>query len=359
MLTRSMPLIFLVNLLVMGCHLVELPKPKPPKPIEITLQSEAPFTVGAAIDPTRLRNDTAYRRVLSKEFDGITAENMLKMNNVHPAQNTYDWSRADYIVQFALDGKKRMHGHTFVWHQAIPGWVNNFVGDSAAWEGLLKDHILKVGGYYQGKVSSWDVVNEAFQSNGSLRNTGEGGSIWRRNLGPDYVARCFQYARQADPKAVLFYNDFGQETSPAKLKAMLDMVTDFKKRNIPIDGIGLQMHINLNTPNEGIANAIRSSAQTGLKVHISELDVAINPGGSTSIEFTDELKERQRQKFFYVVKTYKELVPKAQQHGITTWNVGDADSWLRSYYKRKDWPLPFDDAYQKKPAYYGFIEGLR
>ncbi len=201
---------------------------------------------------------------------------MLKMNNVHPAQNTYDWSRADYIVQFALDGKRKdarpylclASGNTRLGEQLC--WRLGGLGrvaERSHWESR---------GYYQGKVTSWDVVNEAFLSNGTLRNTGEGGSIWRRHLGRDYVARCFQYARAADPKALLFYNDFGQETNPAKLKAMLDMVADFKKRNIPIDGLGLQMHINLNTPNDGIYNTIQACAQTGLKVHISELDVAIN-----------------------------------------------------------------------------------
>lgn len=322
---------------------------------EPPLRTVAPFPFGAALSPTRLTTGTPlYRQTAEREFSSVTAENHLKMHHVHPAQDRYDWSGSDVIVNFAEQSKKRMHGHTLLWHEAVPNWVKSFSGDSVAWENLFKTHVQTVVGKYRGRIASWDVVNEAFDDKGELRN-----SIWREKLGPDFIARAFRYAREADPAVKLFYNDYGQEYSPAKLRAMLRMVEDFRRRGVPIDGIGLQFHINVNTSETGITDALRQSAATGLLVHISELDVAMNPAKATNFQPTPDLLNRQKLKFQFVVKTYRDIVPKAQQHGITTWNVGDADSWIPGFCKCSDYPLPFDVNYQKKPAYDGIVAGLR
>ncbi|MEJ7736683.1 MAG: endo-1,4-beta-xylanase [Chitinophagaceae bacterium] len=330
-----------------------------------SLKGVAPFPVGASISPTLLQNNAAYKNVLTTEMNSITPENAMKFGGLHPQPGTYTFSAADVIVDFAQSQNKRLHGHTLVWHQSLPNWLVQFGGDSAAWEGVLKQHIQMVVGRYKGKLASWDVVNEAFQDNGTLRlpdtdtSSRDNGSIWARKLGRDYIARAFRYAREADPALVLFYNDYGQEYSTAKTLAIKNMVTDFKTRGVPIDGIGLQMHININTSRSGIINAFTQLAGTGLKIHISELDISVNPKSDPAIIYSDSIQKAQGDLFAFVVQQYKMLVPKPQQYGITTWNVGDADSWIRSNYKRKDWPLLFDDNYQKKPVYYDFLKALK
>lgn len=325
-----------------------------PATTEATFQSVAPFPVGAAISPTLLTSKPAYRQTLEREFSSITSENHLKMHLVHPEKDRYDWTNGNTIVDFASQTGKRMHGHALLWHQAVPAWVTAFKGDSLAWEGLVRDHIQTVVKQYRGKIAAWDVVNEAFLDDGTLRPT-----IWLEHLGPDYVARCFQYARQADPSVKLFYNEYGQEYSAKKLAAMLAMVADFRKRGIPIDGVGLQMHTHIDHPDAQIENAIRQAAATGLLVHISELDIRVNQPKAPNFVPTDALWQRQKAKFEFVAKTYRTVVPKAQQHGITTWNVSDGDSWIPKFCQCEDFPLPFDKDLKKKPAYDGFLNGLK
>jgi endo-1,4-beta-xylanase len=320
---------------------------------DTSLQNMVPFPFGASVSASLLRNNVKYNNLAKKEYNSITAENAMKIGSLHPAQNTYNYTDADYIVEFAKQNNKRVHGHTLLWHQSLPSWVTNFVGDSAAWENLMKTHIQTVVTHFKGKVGSWDVVNEAFEDNGSLRN-----SIWRQKLGDDYVARCFQYAHQADTSALLFYNDYGNEYSSTKRAAIINLLNTFKSRGIPVHGIGLQFHTNYTQSDANISAAINTAAATGLKVHISELDVALNTGNNQALTLTPSLAEQQATKYKFIVKTYN-AIPASQKFGITTWNIGDADSWILRQYNRPDWPLPFDANYLRKPAYYGILEGVK
>lgn len=309
------------------------------------LRDVAGYPIGASVSPTLLQNRPAYRQLAQAEYTSLTAENAMKMRALHPEPTRYDWSGADVIVNLAQQNRNRIHGHALLWHQSVPDWVTNFQGDAAAWEALLKEHIQTCVSHYRGKVASWDVVNEAFNDDGTLRNT-----LWLQKLGPDYLARCFQYARQADPDVKLFYNDYGQEYAPKKMAAILALVADFKQRGVPLDGLGLQMHLNLNSNETGIQAVIRQAAETGLLVHLSELDISVNPKNEAGFTYTDALQTKQNAKYELVFRAYRQ-VPAAQRFGITTWNIGDSDSWIRSYYKRPDYPLLFDDQYQRKPVY--------
>jgi len=331
-----------------------------------TLKNVAPFKIGAAIDVSLLQNDGAYRSLLLTQHSSITTENVLKWPAVHPSETSFDFTGGDYIASFCAANNKRLHGHCLVWYQANPNWLINYNGDSTAWELLLKTHIQTVVGHYKGKASSWDVVNEAFHDNdGSLRvqdiipgDNFDDGSIWARHLGRDYIARAFQYAHEADPDALLFYNDYGQEWSDAKTDSILSMVNDFKTRGIPISGLGIQMHTDINAYEPGIVKAIQKFAATGLQIHISELDIAVNPSNDPALTFSSTLASKQADKYAFIVHQYKLLVPKAQQYGITTWNVTDKDSWIRTYLKHNDWPLLFDDRYSRKEAFIGFRDAL-
>ncbi|TKC06810.1 endo-1,4-beta-xylanase [Pedobacter polaris] len=318
-----------------------------------SLKEKLPFPVGAALNVGSLKNNTNYRNLVIKEFNSVTAENAMKMNALHPSIDTYNWTDADYLVDFAKTNGKRVHGHTLNWYKSLPTWVNNFNGTTAQWEDLLKTHIETVVGHFKGKVASWDVVNEALEDDGTYRN-----SIWVQKLGVGYIARAFQYARNADPDALLFYNDYGHEYSATKRAAIIKLVTDLKASGVPIDGIGLQMHTRYNQTDANLTAAITTAAATGLKVHISELDIALNPDNSPTLTYTTELADLQAAKYKFIVKTYNSI-PKSQQYGLTTWNVTDADSWIPPTYNRPDWPLPFDHLYQRKAAYQGILDGVK
>lgn len=362
----AMKTIYLLPVLLLLC--LNCQKKTATKPEE-TLQSVASFPVGAAISYGKTKDSINYRNTVAREHNSITVENAMKFHNIHPNEKTYTFEQADYLADFALSQKKRLHGHTLVWYQSSTAWLRNFKGNTAAWDSLMKTHIQTVVTHYKGKVTGWDVVNEAFRDDdASLRledrnpsETSDDGCIWARQVGRDYIAKAFQYAHEADPDALLFYNDYGHEMDwgKKKIKPVLDMVADFKQRNIPIHGLGLQMHMDINTTDANIINALREFAKTGLKIHISELDISVNPDNKPDFVFTDELKQKQADKFKFVAEKYKELVPESQRYGITHWNVSDADTWIRSFFKRRDYPLLYDERYQKKKAYFSFVEGLK
>ncbi len=308
------------------------------------------FPLGASVNPRYLVENEAYRNIASNEFTSMTAENHMKMMLIHPAADRFDFSKGDEIVAFAAKTGKRMHGHTLVWHNQVPQWMKDFQGDQKAWEDLLKNHIQTVATHYKGQVSGWDVVNESFLDDGSLRP-----SLWADHI-PDYIAKSFQWAHEADPNAILFYNDYGQDGHPKKMQAILDLVADLRKRKIPIHGLGLQMHINVDSKRTEIARVIEQSAQTGLVIHFSELDIAVNPKNNP--EYIYEASA-QNELFAFVFKEYR-AIPAKQQYGITFWNVSDKDTWLRGYFKRpKEYPLLFDETYTKKSGYHSLINYLQ
>jgi endo-1,4-beta-xylanase len=338
------------------------------KPLKLPpyLQSGSKFPIGTAVNPTLIKTNALYANIVATEFSSLTAENAMKFTKVEPRQNVFDFTEGDYLVKFAQGHHQRVHGHTLIWYNALPGWVLNFKGDSTAWENIFKNHIITTVSHYKGKVTSWDVVNEAITNNdGTLvnqsPNIGEG-SLWRQHLGSDYVARAFQYAHEADPAALLFYNDYGngngQTWDDQKLNAMINLVANLQKRKIFVSGFGIQMHINIYTDEDNIIATLKKVAATGLLIHISELDIAINPGNYPDLEYSRHLQGLQAEKYKFIAQTYKKIVPRAQQYGITTWEFSDKDSWISYFFKRPDWPLLFDKDYKRKAAYTGFLEGL-
>jgi endo-1,4-beta-xylanase len=246
-----------------------------------------------------------------------------------------------------------VHGHTLLWHQAVPDWMENYVGDSDDWIAMLESHISNVAAHFAGDVVSWDVVNEAFNDDGSYRQ-----SFWYDNIGTEYIERAFTAARAAHPAADLYYNDYSLSGIETKLDAVLVMADDFLNRGIPIDGVGFQMHISLTWPD---INRIRASfaavADLGLKVKISELDIAVNSSGTLTV-LSDQLAMQQAERYRQVVKAYIDNVPAPLRGGITVWGITDADSWIPWFYNRPDWPLLFDANFQPKQALQGFADGL-
>ncbi|WP_199121314.1 endo-1,4-beta-xylanase [Pedobacter sp. ASV28] len=352
--------------------------------------------VGAAINSNRFSN-TDYKDLAKLHYNSITAENDMKMNSLNPTKYTWDFGilgngieeKNEKIPNLAKDyGEKRIHGHALVWHRALPQWVkdvesNTPVGVRAdTLNAIMKRHIDKTvafySNYYKGGtpllplLRSWDVVNEAYYDDGSLRGNlnldSEGndiGSIWKRYMGEIYIEKAFRYARLAaranqNWKLKLFYNDYGHEYSTAKLNAIYNKVMELKPMKEGgdpiINGVGLQMHIRYNTPLTSIKAAIQKMKETGLLVHIAELDISLLGSGETAVPAADLTNRRNLQKSLYynVAKAYQEIVPIDQRWGITLWNIGDADS---------AWGLNaeatlFDTSYQKKQNFWNFRDGL-
>ena len=317
------------------------------------LKALAAHPVGVAIQAKHL-SESGRVAVINRVFDSITAEWEMKMNPISIGPGSYNWTGADALVDFARKNGMQVHGHALVWHQTTPGWLENFGGDDEAFEAAVKDYVTTVVQRYKGRVVSWDVINEAFDdAQGALRN-----SVFRRRMGDDYIARLFQYAREADPDLLLFYNDYGLTWSLPKRRAVMKMLDDFQERGIPIDGVGLQMHIAWDSPPlEAITATINEVAKRGLKVHLSELDVRINTDGSLQ-SWNAARGNVQKERVKAVVAAFNQI-PEKQRFGVTLWGLRDPDTWLIDFYDRPEWPLLFDARLLPKPAYYGFVEALQ
>ena len=221
--------------------------------------------------------------------------------------------------------------------------------------------------HYAGKVKAWDVVNESMADGASgLRtsaNTPASNAtdrfFWSDYLGRDYALKAFQYAKAADPNALLFINDYNLEYNSAKLDSLINYVSELKSKGAQIDGIGTQMHISINTSKSGIDNMFQKLAATGLKIRVSELDVRINPDNTAGFTPTSALLATQADMYKYVVQSFLKNVHASQRYGITVWGVNDGDSWIITSQKQADNPLLFDDNFGKKPAYYSFLLGLK
>ena len=325
-------------------EVVEKPKPKP------EMLRDGPFPVGAALNPASLRTDVQYCELVLKELTGITPENAMKMPNLtNGARGVYDWTDADYFADFAQSNGIRLHGHCLVWYKdgtrtdAKMKWFVNFSGSKEEWKQMMREYILAVVGRYKGKVVAWDVVNEALMDDGSFRGDGD---IWCKNIGaPDYIDWAFLCAHEADPDALLFYNDYGHEYSATKRTAINNLIKGMIARGVPIHGIGLQFHTNTDRNTADLKTAILTAAQTGLKVHVSELTVDVNASKDANAEL-----EKQYESYKMVSATMSSL-PKEQQYGITTWGLRDPVS-------PPPGPLMFDNNYQRKRAYAGVVDGF-
>lgn len=319
---------------------------------DTTLKGFSPFPFGASVGVTPLKNVPALRALLAREFNSVTAEGSMKFGNLHPDSNRYFWDNADTIVNFALQHWQRIHGHTLVWHNDVPDWMTDSLpDDSVVWEHILEDHIKTVVGRYKGLIASWDVVNEAIDQNGQLRNT-----VWLQHLGPGYIARSFHYAHEADSSALLFYNDYGHE-SLIKTNAIRRLLDSLKSDGVPIHGTGLQMHICKVTNTPVLDRAIDTLLKTGLLIHISELTVALNPENDSTLTYTPILADMLAQKYKFMARTVKKI-PENQFHGITQWNVSDFDTYMKTKFGREDWPMPFDTLFQKKQAFQAIKDGV-
>jgi endo-1,4-beta-xylanase len=312
-----------------------------------SLADERGIKIGAAVAPSHF-GETAYAATLAREFNQVEPENAMKFGPIHPGPKSYNFDPADAIVEFAQAHKMAVRGHTLVWHNQVAAWVKsgNFTPEQLS--AILQEHINTVVGRYAGKVYAWDVVNEAYESDGTMRKT-----IW--SASPGYIEQALRWAHAADPQALLFYNDFSAEVINPKSDAIYQMAQDFKARRVPLDGIGMQMHIGLKPGSlESMAANIKRITDLGLQVQITELDVKLPVDATGGV--TSEAVEAQ-------AKVYHDIVAMCVKNpkctAIQIWGFTDKYSWIPGSSKGFGAALPFDPTYQPKPAYKGIVEALQ
>ncbi|MEO5890009.1 MAG: endo-1,4-beta-xylanase [Ferruginibacter sp.] len=322
------------------------------------------FTMGVAVSPRSLK--TGEADLVVQQFGSMTPENAMKMGPIHPKENEYNWRDADSIAAFAKRNQLKLRGHTLCWHNQTPDWLfKDSAGKQVSKEVLLqrlKDHITTVVKRYKGIVYAWDVVNEAISDSKDeyLRN-----SLWYQICGEDYIAKAFQYAHEADPDALLFYNDYN-EISPVKREKIYRLVKSLKDAGIPIHGIGLQGHWAINEPTHSqLDSTIRRFTELGLKIQLTELDISVYPKEHNAREkkpedantiFTPGKEQQQIDIYkmcFEIFRKYREYIS-----AITFWNISDRNSWLDNFpvRGRKDYPLLFDAALKPKKAFWEVVK---
>ncbi|OJH39931.1 endo-1,4-beta-xylanase [Cystobacter ferrugineus] len=314
------------------------------------------FLVGTAFSNSELLTE-ADRKLLAKHFNSTTPGNVLKWDSTEPQEGVFNFSGADAAVQFAVENGQRIRGHTLVWHSQTPDWVFRDASGNLASKELLfqrmKTHIHTVMGRYKGKIYAWDVVNEVFDA---AQPDGLRRSPWYQIAGEEFIEKAFLFAREADPEAVLFINDYNTHES-GKSQAMYNLVKRLKAKGIPIDGVGHQTHVSLYYPTvQEIESSIVKFADLGVETHITELDVSVYSSSSQRYDtFPEELKQKQAalyKQLFDVFRRHKNLIT-----SVTVWGKDDGNTWLRTFpVARNDWPLLFDERLQSKSAYWAIVD---
>lgn len=336
------------------------------------MSANLPFPLGIAVpDGTGesgvdILNDSGRQNIVKADFSQITLENKMKMN--------YSLQSADQYVDWARENNLGVHGHALVWHPSyqLPNWVDSSSGEQ--FKQNYRDHVRDVASHFAGRVTSWDVVNEALHdpSDGGGGQDGYRDSpFYQKWDGPGYIEEAFRIAREAAPDAVLYYNDFNTEENLDKTDKLVEMVTDFVERGVPIDGVGFQMHV---LPDWATLDMIRQSLQKvvdisdDLLIKITEMDVRISNQYSDPPQIVScnsgcpEALNNQKQRYQDIIEIYLEVVPPHQRGGITIWGIADHDSWYYSQDNNgqsyNDYPLLFDTDLNKKPAYDGVEAAL-
>ncbi|MBO3841491.1 MAG: endo-1,4-beta-xylanase [Candidatus Brockarchaeota archaeon] len=313
-------------------------------PLKVLAEKQGIY-IGAAVGADQLRI-REYAETLSREFNILTTENALKFERVHPERNVYSFAEADAIVSFAEANGMKIRGHTLVWHNQLPEWITHGNYSREEWISILYEHITTVVSRYKGRVYAWDVVNEAVDDDGSLRKT-----IWLRNIGPEYIEMVFRWAHEADPQALLFYNDYGAEGLGVKSDAVYNLVKSLLEKGVPIHGVGLQMHVSTEhypTPQEISAN-IKRLSDLGLDIHITEMDVRLK----LPAESADLVRQAEIYRDVLMVCLSSEKCT-----AFVMWGFTDRYSWIPEFFSGYGSALIFDESYNPKPAYYYILKSL-
>ena len=314
--------------------------------------------VGAAVDPSRF-GEPAYAATLAREFNMVEPENVLKWGTLRPDRDTFDFRAGDRVVRFARAHGMKVRGHCLLWSEYNPAWLSKGGHTPEQLNAVLREHVFKVMRHYSGKVFAWDVVNESFLADGSVEE-----SVWYdspgiglKGKGTAYIEQAFRWAREADPKALLFYNDYDTEGLNPKSDAVYEMLKDFRARGVPIDGVGIQAHI-MDLDNRDIetfAANLERLAALGLQIHITEMDVGLAVDARGNLQNPEDLN-RQAEIYRHIAEV---CFRQPRCTAFQTWGLTDKYSWIPGWTKgKKGAPLLFDKSYAPKPAYASVVNAL-
>jgi endo-1,4-beta-xylanase len=325
------------------------------------LGAKVGLRIGTAVNPSELASST-YSSLIAKQFSTVTPENEMKWETVEPTRGTYNWGPADNLVRFAQQHGELVRGHTLLWQNQLPAWLTQGVADGSIsnteLRGILKQHILDEVGHFKGKIWQWDVVNEAFTNSWDADYTGSSapGQFWVDHLGAGILADAFRWAHQADPKALLFYNDYAIEDVNEKSTAILSWAKQLKAEGVPIDGIGFQTHLDTQygVPGDFTQDLQRFQA-AGFKVAITEADVrTFVKDGTNEPKTADELAlQRANWK-----QTIDSCLAITACISYTVWGVSDDQSWVPATFPGEGAALLWNDRLQQKPQYFDVAKEL-
>ena len=334
---------------------------------------EGLFYVGAALnEDTILDLDIKSKAIVSKEFNSISPENSLKWMFVQPEYNQFNFKVADDYVKYGIENNMYVVGHALIWHSQLSEFVSS-IEDKNKFYQVVENHINKLVSRYKNKIDAWDVVNEAFNEDGTLRE-----SVFFNNMGKNYIQEVFKLASQADPNADLIYNDYNLYKTE-KRKAILKMVQSIKSKGVKISGIGVQAHWDLNSPTiKEIEQIILDISNIGCSVSFTELDISVLPspwelaGAEVNQNFTQFEGDKTMNPYpkdlpeflsIKLAKRYQDIFNLFVKHKdkisrVTFWGVSDKHSWLNDWpiKGRTNYPLLFDKNHQTKQAYNSLIE---
>ncbi|KAI5836372.1 glycoside hydrolase family 10 protein [Schizophyllum commune Tattone D] len=301
--------------------------------------------LGSATDNPEL-TDTDYVAILSdsSEFGQLTPGNSMKWDATEPTQGQFSFDNADTIVELAQNNSQLIRGHTCVWYSQLPSWVSNGSWDADSLNEAMTTHTSTVVDHFKGKIYGWDVVNEAFEDDGSFRQ-----NVFYTTIGEDYIANAFKAAREADPDAKLYINDYNIEGTGAKADALYTFVSSLLNASVPIDGIGMQAHLIVGSVPTTIQENIARFTALGLEVALTELDIRMPvPAAEADLE-------QQKADYEAVVGACAAVEGCV---GVTVWDYTDKYSWVPSVFDGYGAALPWDENLEKKPAYDGIASGL-
>jgi endo-1,4-beta-xylanase len=333
------------------------------------------FLMGTALGGRLLTEDPSpLAELVAREFNAITPTNMMKWGVIEPREGEWQWDMPDRLVAFGEKHGMHVVGHNLIWHSQVPAYL--FIDEQgppvskARLTKRMETHIQTLVGRYKGRVATWDVVNEAIDEDA----IGWRRSPWLTIMGPDFMERAFRAAHEADPKAKLLYNDYN-EHNPGRRAFLVDVLRDYKRRGVPIHGVGFQAHVGLDYPDMvEYERSIEAIAKEGLPIHITELDVDVLPRASaytgaeisTNFELSEKLNPwksglpndidarltaRYRQLFELFLK-HRDKIER-----VTTWGTHDGESWKNNFpvRGRTNYPLLFDRQMRPKAAYAGIV----
>ena len=301
--------------------------------------------IGTAVNTDLLGSDATYTAILDREFNSVTPENAMKWESVERERGVLDFSAADRLVAHARAHRQVVRGHTLVWHNQLPAWLTSGTFTDDELEAILHQHITDEVSHFRGRIYAWDVVNEAFNEDGTLRDT-----IWLRQLGPGYIAKAFRWAHEADPHAKLYYNDYNLESIGPKSDAAYALVRDLRRQGVRIDGVGFQGHLGIQYPYPDTLGAnLERFAAAGVDVAITEADVRM------PLPVTDEKLATQADYFAGMLDSCQAV---RRCVSFTVWGFDDGHSWVPGVFAGEGAATPFDASYRPKPAYFALRDAL-